>query len=72
MYTIPMADQNIPFEKKLKVLTESVGRPNFVLYGWQEEDGTVRISYALHKMSLKAALQSMLHVIKELIDKSMK
>lgn len=67
-----MDDQNIPFEEKLKALTETAGRPNFVIYGWQEEDGTVRVSYALHKMGLKAALQSMVHVLKELIDKSMK
>lgn len=67
-----MDDQNLPFEKKLKALTESVGRPNFVLYGWQEDDGNVKVSYALHNMSLKAALQSMLHVLKELVDKAMK
>lgn len=62
----------IPFEQKLKALTESVGRPNFVLYGWQDEKGNVRVSYALHKMSLKAALQGMLHVVGELISKSLK
>ncbi len=69
-----MADNNPSpsFEQKLKALTEGVGRPNFVLYGWQEENGNVRVSYALHKMSLKAALQSMLHVVKEIIDKSLK
>lgn len=67
-----MDDQNLPFEKKLKALTESVGRPNFVLYGWQEDGGNVKVSYALHNMSLKAALQSMLHVLKELVDKAMK
>lgn len=67
-----MADDDVPFEQKLKALTESAGRPNFVIYGWQEEDGSVRVSYALHKMGPKAALQSMLHVVKELIDKSMK
>lgn len=61
----------IPFEQKLKALTESVGRPNFVIYGWQEEDGSVKVSYALHKMNLKAALQSMIHVLKELVDKSL-
>ena len=67
-----MADHDVPFEQKLKQLTESVGRPNFVLYGFQEDDGNIRVSYALHNMSLKAALQSMLHVLKELIDKAMK
>lgn len=67
-----MPDDNLPFEQKLKALTESAGRPNFVIYGWQEEDGTVRVSYALHKMQLKGALQSMLHVLKELVDKSLK
>lgn len=67
-----MPDNHTPFEQQLKALTESVGRPNFVLYGYQEEDGKVRVSYALHKMSLKAALQSMLHVLSELIGKTLK
>lgn len=65
-----MADPS--FQEKLKALTESFGQPNFIIFGWQDAEGKVSLTYALHKMKLKAALSGMLEVVKTIINKSLK
>lgn len=60
------------FHQKLSKLTESVGRPNFVIYGWKDDNGKTQISYSLHKMDLKAALRAILRVLGTIIEKNLK
>ena len=60
------------FPKKLSKLTESVGRPNFVIYGWKDDNGKTQISYSLHKMTLKEALRAILKVLGTIIEKNLK
>lgn len=60
------------FAKKLSKLTETVGRPNFVIYGWRDDNGKMKISYSLHQMNIKAALRAILNVLGTIIEKNLK
>ena len=65
-----MAD--VPFEQKLKALTESVGRPNFVIYGWQDEDGKVMTSFSMSKMKPNVVVKAVLRVLDMIVTKTIK
>lgn len=61
-----------PIEKKLKELTESVGRPNFVVYGIQDDDGKVTTSFSMHKMKPNVVLKAVLRVLDMIVSKTIK
>lgn len=65
-----MAD--VPFEQKLKALTESVGRPNFVIYGIQSEDGKVMTSFSMSKMKPNVVVKAVLKVLDMIVTKTIK
>ncbi len=57
------------FHDKLLELTKQVGRPNFVFYGWFDEEGKLQVSYAHHEMKQKDVLKGMLHTLAEFVKK---
>ncbi len=61
-----------PIEQKLKELTESVGRPNFVVYGIQGDDGKITTSFSMHKMKPNIVLKAVLRVLDMIVSKTIK
>ena len=61
-----------PIEKKLKELTESVGRPNFVIYGIQGDDGKVTTSFSMSNMKANIVMKAVLRVLDMIVTKTIK
>lgn len=71
LYSVRMADTP-PIEQKLKELTESVGRPNFVVYGIQDDAGKITTSFSMHKMKPNMVVKAVLRVLDLIITKTIK
>ena len=67
-----MADTPPPIEQKLKELTESVGKPNFVIFGIQGDDGNVMTSFSMHKMKANFVMKAVLRVLDMIVTKTIK
>lgn len=60
------------FHKQLAALTKKFGKPNFVIYGWQKDDGEFEMDIAAHKVPLKTMIQGLLHVLQSIVDQTIK
>lgn len=61
-----------PIEQKLKELTESVGKPNFAIFGIQGDDGKITTSFSMHKMKPNVVLKAVLRVLDMIVSKTIK
>ncbi len=59
------------FHKELETLTKKFGKPNFVVYGWQEGD-KFEVSFSMHKVHLKTVIQGLLHVLNSIVEQTIK
>jgi hypothetical protein len=61
-----------PIEKKLKELTESIGKPNFVIFGIQRDDGNVTTSFSMTNMKANVVLKAVIRVLDMIVSKTIK
>lgn len=59
------------FHKELEALTKRFGKPNFIIYGWQEGK-EFDVSFSTHKVPLKTVIQGILHVLQSIVEQTMK
>lgn len=59
------------FHKELNELTKKFGRPNFVVYGWQEGD-KFEVSFSVHKVPLKTVIQGLIHVLSSIVEQTIR
>ncbi len=60
------------FNKELTALTKKFGKPNFVIYGFESEEGEFEMNFAVHKVPLKTVVQGLLHVLNSIVDQTIK
>lgn len=61
-----------PIEQKLKDLTESVGKPNFAIFGIQGDDGKIQTSFSMSHMQPNVVVKAVIRVLDMIVSKTIK
>lgn len=61
-----------PIEQKLKEFTHSVEKPNFMIFGIQDEEGKVTTSFSMHKMKAPMVVKAVLRILDMILSKTIK
>ena len=65
-----MSDNDV--KTLLKDTLKKSGKPGLIIYAWQEDGKTVKISYSISKMKLKNAFPAVFWALSEMIKKKEK
>ncbi len=59
------------FHLKLAEAAKAAGKPNFVIYGWYDEENKLKVSWAFHEMKAKAVVIGATEAIQMITEKNL-
>jgi len=59
------------FHLKLAEAAKAAGKPNFVIYGWYDEENKLKVSWAFHEMKAKAVVLGATEAIQMITEKNL-